>query len=138
MNDENRKYIRHPVDIPIVLTVADELDTQYTKDICAGGLCFVCDHAVKAGQHIQIAISTYKFVFDAEGIVCWCRSDGQAYLIGMAFQDKSVAYAVRMVEQICHIENYRQQILAKTGVELSNQQAAQQWIDKHAGSFPII
>ena len=43
-----------------------------------------------------------------------------------------------MIEQICHIENYRQLIKKEQGIELSSEQAAKQWIQKYAHTFPTL
>lgn len=138
MNANTRQYIRHPIDIPIEITVDNHHKKLKATDLGEGGLCFVSAHALTVGDNIHIIIPMCDPAFDAEGIVCWCRADGQTYLIGLTFQDKSIAYTVRMVEQICHIEDYKRQVFTKTGKKISNGQAAKEWIEKYAGTFPSI
>lgn len=41
-----------------------------------------------------------------------------------------------MVEQVCYIENYRQEVLRKEGRQLDGEAAAREWIDRFAASFP--
>ena len=41
-----------------------------------------------------------------------------------------------MVEQICHIEQYRREVLKKEGRRLSSEEAASEWIVKYASDFP--
>ena len=48
------------------------------------------------------------------------------------------AFAVRMIEQVCHIEQYRQQVSKKEGRELSRDGAALEWITQHAALFPEL
>jgi hypothetical protein len=43
-----------------------------------------------------------------------------------------------MVEQICHIEAYRRNILQTEGRVLDGRSAALEWIDKYAADFPLI
>jgi hypothetical protein len=43
-----------------------------------------------------------------------------------------------MVEQVCHIENYRKKILAETGTVLTSEQAAKEWIFHYAKEFPRL
>jgi hypothetical protein len=40
-----------------------------------------------------------------------------------------------MIEQICHIENYRQDQFSKTGELMTSEQAAHEWIIAKAASF---
>jgi hypothetical protein len=41
-----------------------------------------------------------------------------------------------MVQQVCSIENYRKEVETREGRTLTNQEAAAEWIKKHAGNFP--
>jgi hypothetical protein len=43
-----------------------------------------------------------------------------------------------MVEQICCIEHYREEILLNEGRELSCEEAATEWISTYAAQFPYI
>jgi hypothetical protein len=43
-----------------------------------------------------------------------------------------------MVEQVCHIEDYRRSVLRTERRELSLDEAAAEWIAKHAADFPQI
>jgi hypothetical protein len=48
------------------------------------------------------------------------------------------AFKVRMVEQICHIEHYRKEVLASEGRRLTTQEAATEWISKYSSKFPDL
>jgi hypothetical protein len=41
-----------------------------------------------------------------------------------------------MVEQVCHIENYKKEIYRAEGRLLSSEQAAMEWIIRYASRFP--
>jgi len=43
-----------------------------------------------------------------------------------------------MVEQICHIEDYRSRIKKGQGLDLTSEQAASQWISEYADTFPQV
>ena len=45
-------------------------------------------------------------------------------------------FRARMVEQVCHIEQYRHEILKNEGRKLSSEAAALEWIQKYAPLFP--
>jgi len=138
MRDTTRQFIRHPTDIPIEFSTDGTIEKLNIKDIGSGGLCFACCHSINAGEQIQIIIPICQPEFDAKGIVCWCKQDGENFLIGVAFQQEEVSFAVRMVEQICHIEYYRSQVKKDQGLELTSEQAATQWISEYAHTFPQI
>ena len=132
----SRQFIRHPTDIPIEFSINDEVEHIQVKDIGDGGLCFSCNHSITIGKQIHIIIPICNPEFDADGIVRWCKQDGTSFLIGVAFQQEAVTFAVRMVEQVCHIEHYRSEMKIDKGIEMTSEQAAMEWISKHAHEFP--
>lgn len=138
MTGDNRKFIRHPSTVPLLFSLKNEVKRARTRDVSEGGLCFFCHYAIDKGEIIHIAIALAEIEFEADGVVRWCKRDGDGYLIGIAFQEDSVAFSVRMVEQICYIEDYRLKVKTEKGVELSSEQAAKEWIAKYADKFPRI
>ncbi|NOQ94662.1 MAG: PilZ domain-containing protein [Methylophaga sp.] len=136
MPNTSRQFIRHPMTIPIEFNLAGIVEKIHIKDIGRGGLCFSSSHSIDTGEQIQIIIPICTPEFDAKGVVCWCKEDGGAFLVGVSFQQESVSYAVRMVEQVCHIEDYRSQMKVEKGIELTSEQAAMQWISEYAQNFP--
>ncbi|MBV1789045.1 PilZ domain-containing protein [Marinobacterium sp. D7] len=135
-----RNYIRHPMGIPIELDYPDfaEHETGTTQDVSASGLCCLTHHYVEPGTHVDLSISVIDPTFQARGRVVWCRRKQGQFLIGISFNDADTAYSVRMVEQICHIEDYRRRVEHKQRRRLSTEQAAMEWITRHAASFPCI
>ena len=47
-------------------------------------------------------------------------------------------FAARMVEQVCQIEHYRQQVQRAEGRVLDAETAAREWIKRYAASFPAL
>lgn len=133
-----RQFIRHPTAVPILFNLGAKTETIQAKDVGDGGLCFISQQQINAGVPIHITIPICQPEFEANGIVRWCKHNGNSFLIGVAFQQESVFFAIRMVEQVCHIENYRKQILAEKGLNLTSEQAARQWIDHYASEFPTL
>lgn len=138
MGNTERQFIRHPTTIPLLFNLGDKAETIQAKDIGDGGLCFLSHHPINTGEYIHITIPICHPEFEANGIVRWCKHNENAFLIGVAFQQESVAFAIRMVEQVCHIKNYRNKILTETGIELTDEQAAKAWISMHANEFPQL
>lgn len=132
-----RHYIRHPSDIPIQYRISEHgRGEEHLSNISRGGLSFYSTVPVEVGADISLSFPLINAGIETHGRVVWCRSFNRQYLVGVEFFDPSEAYNTRMVEQICYIEHYRQEVLANEGRELSAEQAAQEWIAKFAGKFP--
>ncbi|MDX1594274.1 MAG: PilZ domain-containing protein [Gammaproteobacteria bacterium] len=133
-----RQYIRHPARIPIDYVVDAEgvRDREPLADIGRGGLCFLSREALPAGACLHISIPVGEPAFEAEGVVRWCRAAGGRYEVGVAFGEGDEAYRLRMVEQVCHIEAYRERVRTEEGRVLTCEEAASEWIGKNAAAFP--
>ncbi len=133
-----RQFIRHPTDIPLEFQLEDIIaqHKDYLNDISEGGLSFQSNKYIETGAVINIRIPLRDPVFEAKGIVVWCRESSGRYDVGVYFQEGSSEHRLRMVEQVCHIEHYKKEILEKEGRELSGEEAAIEWIKKYAKDFP--
>lgn len=133
-----RLYIRHPSDVPIDYQLGGRADThrEPLANYSEGGLCFQAEQRIDPGTEIHFAIPITPPHFHATGVVVWCRREGRGYFVGVKFTEEETAYAVRMVEQLCYIEHYRQTVKANEGRVLSGEEAALEWIEKYAGRFP--
>jgi hypothetical protein len=136
-----RQYIRHPSEMPIQYHIHDTAvhthDREHMFNISSGGLSFHSDEYISPGTYIDIRIEVKPPPFLAEGKVVWCRKKKQGYLIGLQFNDTDIEYSLRMVEQVCHIEQYRKEILSKEGRQMNSEQAAREWISRYAADFPV-
>lgn len=131
-----RQYIRHPFDVTIRYTVGESVtDGEALKDISEGGLCFHTPNPVTPGSRIHIEIPVEGTAFTADGVVVWCREQ-EGYEVGVRFDEATQNFSLRMVEQLCHIKHYQQEVRAREGRELSNEEAALEWIEKYARIFP--
>ena len=91
---------------------------------------------LSVGTIISIKIPLVQPVFQAVGRVSWVRPENNHFEVGIEFLDKDDMFRTRMVEQICHIEEYRQEVQKKEGRQMSSKDAAQEWIQKFAPQFP--
>lgn len=136
-----RQFIRHPVDLPIQIGTGHSRTPSAVQahDISAGGLALHVERPVMPGAHVHIRIPYVQPAFEAEARVAWCEpSDIDGYEVGVTFLDAEVAFLARMVEQVCHIEDYRKSVSRSEGRELSAEEAATEWIDRYAAQFPAI
>lgn len=133
-----RTYIRHPADIPVQIEVKSQpaLIQRRIRDVSYGGLAFESDAYIEPGVQIRIGIDVVEPRFEADGIVTHCRQKPGHYVVGVEFIWSDDLYIARMVEQICHIQHYKQQIAVQEGRKLSAQEAAKEWICKFASRFP--
>jgi len=144
-----RSYIRHPSDIPIQVDVtADNKTTNKVaskgaaaqglqlNNISHGGLAFNTSRPIDTGAVITLKINSVQPAFEAEGLVTHCNREGEHYVIGIEFISRDSLFVARMVEQVCHIEHYKRAIAEKEGRHLSGEEAAREWIERYAATFP--
>ncbi len=140
MNEaDERKFIRHPSDIPLEYCFVDKplCISDSINNVSIGGLSFSATQAIAVDSwlHLHIPINDEHFEVDAQ--VRWCHKRGDGlYDIGVHFPDQLEAFSARMVEQVCHIEHYKKEVLEKEGRALSGDEAAAEWIEKFAPQFP--
>jgi|GEM_PF-356495 len=137
----SREYIRHPVDIPIDVEMLKECpeadaDEFRLNNVSMGGLSFKTSLRFSPGRRVLIAINSVKPAFSVQCTVQWCKKVEPGFEVGVEFASHEDAFHVRMVEQVCYIENYREQVLRHEGRTLTSEMAADEWIARHAGSFP--
>ncbi len=144
-----RAYIRHPTDVSIDVSAysrKEQLNLQL-NNVSVGGLSFTSDQKFHKDTVVKLKISEVKPVFKVNAIVRWCREQShdqekiehkeqQRYELGVEFLDTDDAFKVRMVEQVCHIGEYRKKLQKKEGKRVSWNRASEEWIQKNASSFP--
>lgn len=135
---EGRSFIRHPSDIPIQVNGGPELGTApgRAQNVSLGGLAIEVEWCLEPGRIVELRIPSTDPPFESRGRVAWCREGERGYEMGVQFLAASDAYRARMVEQVCHIEQYRRDVLEEEGRALDGQEAASEWIRRFAAGFP--
>ncbi len=117
----------------------DEDETEETlTNISLGGLSFVSPHALDVLQKVRICIPLIKQDNFLEGRAVWCEKARSGYEVGLEFERSQEVFRLRMIEQIRHIEHYRNEIERQEGRKLSTEEAAKEWISQYAGDFPAL
>jgi hypothetical protein len=131
-----RNYIRHPVSIPIQVSSTSEYEGEVeAHNLSTGGLCFFTEIPVKVGSVVDLSISYVQPDYKGEGIIVWRRgTKPSGYEVGVRFANDDEYFRMRMVEQVCQIEKYRQH-LAELGRNLTPEAAALDWIERFAAEF---
>ena len=134
-----RQFIRHPSEIPIEIKCAPESSyvQRSTQNVSYGGLAFLSDTAIELDTIIGLRMPHLRPAFELPAArVAWCHQEGSGFAVGVQFLEAAQAFEVRMVEQVCHIETYRRDVEQREGRQLTAEEAAEEWISRHAASFP--
>jgi len=136
-----REYIRHPINIPIHIAQQQGADASLgvrMNNVSVGGLSFRTAKFIDAGKTIKIQIDSVQPCFEVDALVQWCHQVDNEFEIGVKFGDMEDAFRVRMVEQVCHIEQYRQLVWRQEKRYLTGEAAAAEWIEHYAHQFPAL
>lgn len=131
-----RKFIRHPSSIPIELAVTRNAGCRAPelRNIGNGGFSCAVDEPIAVGSAVHLRIPVIWPDYRGCGVVVWCRSVPPRYEVGIEFGVQDL-FKTKMVEQLCQIEHYRQQVLNDEGRDLNSEQAAREWIALYAKEF---
>lgn len=132
-----RHFMRHPATIPIEVNVLHSSEQAQSQlcNVSGGGLSFESPFEAEAGALISLRIPCVSPVFESTAKVAWCREIASGYELGVEFLDQDDVFRARMVEQVCHIENYKEQVQKTEQRKLSSEEAAREWIAKFAEGF---
>ncbi len=134
-----RQFIRHPVTIPIEVSRMGPQSAEYgvhAHSVGVGGVAFRCKGRLEPGTVVRLHIPCVEPKFDTDARVVWCNGNDSGAELGVEFLSADDAYRARMVEQVCHIENYRQAVFRSEGRMPTPEEAAIEWLGKFAASFP--
>jgi hypothetical protein len=132
-----RRFIRHTADVPIeVEQLTAGTRTVHSVNVSVGGLAFTCDEPLPIGAEVSVCIPTVRPPFHGRAVVRWHRPEGEQYLCGVEFLDAADTFRVRMVEQVCAIDQYRRHVEEEEGRTLTRDEAAREWISRFGDRFP--
>ena len=132
-----KDFIRHPAHIPLEISPAESSpESAPAPGSTSGGLWFATDECWQVGSLLSIRIPVTEPAFEDLGRVAWCNPVNNHYEVGLSLFGADAAYRARMVEQICHIDEYRREVKKLQGRELSEDEAALEWIAQYAKDFP--
>jgi hypothetical protein len=134
-----RQFFRYPTDIPIEISVPEKqlLKRKQLYNVSLGGISFKSSCYWEQNTTLTLRIPFVKPPFEATGRVVWCHQQADCFYVGVEFLQAEDNFRVRMVEQICLIEQYRHQQTAQ-GRKLSSEEAAMEWINRYAADYPPL
>jgi hypothetical protein len=103
-----RKYIRHPTEIPIKYKLAGERKHRkdIAKNISVGGLCFQASSFIEPGTKIILKFPDVSPEVELTGTVVWCLEKKDQVDVGVEFEDEDIATRARIIEEICYSKKY--------------------------------
>ena len=139
MEDEKRKFFRHPIKVPIQLTRVEDNTAVNTRaeDLSQGGLAFFWPESIPEGTYLQLSIPVEKQLFKMRAHVTHSQKDAGTGLFktGVCFEDSVSSFRAKLAEEIIQIRQYREKMSLLRGRPLSEEEAAQTWIDRNAENF---
>ena len=133
------EFVSHPRDLPLDITlIEDQPFPQITEDRAGFvGITYVTLRPFDNGRSVRITLEEIDPNFCVSGRIAWCTKETDGYHIAIEFPTKEECYCVRMIEQLSQIEHYRRQAKIE-GRRLNYNEAAAEWIQKFAASFPAF
>lgn len=134
-----RRFIRHPTDFPILVFSMDSSNGDQASlcDIGQGGLACHLPRELGPGATVTLGIPSLVQDYRVSGKVIRCSRCSNGYRVGIQFNDETESFKSKMVEQVCQIEHYRQE-LRRDGRDLDSETAAREWIERFGSQFAEI
>ncbi|TDO95940.1 energy transducer TonB [Marinomonas balearica] len=133
------EFVAHPRDLPLEISVIDDQAFPALSSDRMGfvGITCLVTEKYSQGCSVRITLADIDPNFCVTGRIAWCDAEQGEYRIAIEFPVNDDCFCVRMIEQLSQIEHYRRQ--AKTqGRRLNYNDAAAEWIQKFAASFPAF
>ena len=142
IENEKRKFFRHPIKVPIQLTRVENNTAVNThaEDLSQGGLAFFWPEPIPEGTHLQLSIPVEKQLFRMKAHVTHSQKDAATGLFktGVCFEDSVSSFRAKLAEEILQIRQYREKMSLLRGHQLSEEEAAKIWIDRNAEDFAKV
>ena len=139
MENEKRKFFRHPIKVPIQLTRVEHNapENGRAEDLSQGGLAFFWPELIPEGTHLQLSIPVEKQLFKMKAHVTHSQKDAETGLFktGVCFEDSVSSFRAKLAEEIIQIRQYREKMSLLRGRPFSEEEAAKKWIDRKAEDF---
>lgn len=133
-----RKFIRHSSGIPVDITIEKNQYKFVLLNVSMGGIACKGSREFAVSTEVQVHIPHLRPEYTASGRVVWCKkiqdpAEGELYEVGIENSGEKDKSRLRMVEQISHIEHYRNEVKISEERLLTGEEAAREWISKYAG-----
>lgn len=141
VKDDQTGFIHHPSGFPLEVRRLwfERPSIEPVDESGKIGVIFQSEKYIKPGCRLEITVPLRNEEEKFRGQVVFVRHNGQNYDIGLWLKHRADASRARIVEQVCHIENYLKEKKYKEGpYAINRDRAAQEWIIKNASSVPSL
>ena len=148
MWQEKRSSVRHAIELPVKYRVLSEREqtaklplseTQVSKakNISDTGLLFLSSEQFKVGMLLELTFPVKDKVFMMEGRVVHASRDAETRLFrtGIYFPNENHIFKLKLADQLYQIDQYRKTLSSQEGRIVSEEEAAQRWIDERSRDF---
>lgn len=141
VKDQRTGFIHHPRGYPLEIK---RLWFQRPKPFAAEessniGVIFESDKYIKPGTSLEITVPLRNETEKFRGQVVLVCEDEDKYEIGLWLSHRADASRARIVEQVCHIENYLKEKKYRDGpYSINRDKIAEEWIINNASNVPSI
>ncbi len=140
---ERRSSDRHLIELPIKYKIVDDPQGKQitvrgrTKNVSDNGLLFLSSENFEIGTTLELTFPVKNQIFTMQGKVVRVEHDSGSDLhkIGIQFPRADHVFKVKMAEQLRQIAQYQQMLSKQEGRIVSEEEAAQKWIEVHSGNF---
>ena len=137
--DERRRFARHPIQVPLRFRlVQGESEVRaHVGDLGNGGLSFESESPLPLGTALEVTFPVEDQQFHFAGSVAHCHAepDGERFRIGIVFGSPTLAFQMKLAEQVMRIEDLRRELSRLRGVSVSSEEAAREWVEHYAEEF---
>ena len=142
LEKERRRFFRHPIQVPLQLKTSQKNSgvASRSEDLSLGGLNFIWPKKLSRGTLLDITIPVKEKLFELRAKVAYSREDRKSarYYTGVTFVDFPSAFKARLAEEVLEIMEFQKSISRQLGHDVSEEEAASQWVREHASRFPAI
>ena len=136
---EKRTVERHIIELPIKYKalVGAKPHLAETKNMSQSGLLFLTTDHFDPGVILELTLPTRDRVFTVTGKVVYSKRELETneYRTGVQFLNPESIFIVKMAEQLHQIDQYRKRLTEQAGHPVSEQEAAERWIQDHSMEF---
>ncbi|MBN1687575.1 MAG: PilZ domain-containing protein [Candidatus Omnitrophica bacterium] len=139
---DKRKFYRHPLCMPIQYQdlISKNLERSSSVDLSEGGMCVLGNRFIAKGTRVQVKVPVGDQIFQIVGQIAYCNrvSSLDRYRIGVEFLDQTSVFRTKLAVQVHEIQQYRKRVSSEIGRDVSEEEAARQWIEKYAQHFSSL
>ena len=135
MDRQRRRYVRHPIRVPLVVRYGGTDLRTRSGDLSEGGLSFQAINELVHGTQVEVELPVNHTRFKLIGTVAACVRAGEGFRVGLSFVETGLMFKMKLAEQVLRIEELRLALSKERGHEVDKAEAAAIWVEKYASTF---